>query len=214
MKQIKVSAPGHHLATLETQHGLRNLDIKAGGLNVFLNWSVLSALPITAQVEIKKVSYRFAPLLGLGRETKIINFRVELTGTPPSSINATDVAHWRNQGGTLEVKNLTIQHGPLEMRGEGTIAMNKDLQPLAAFSLKVHGYMETLDRLQYSGLIKPNEARFVKAVLSMLVSRKEDGDEENGENWIDVPLSIQDGYFYVGPLAVGRVPTLYWTALN
>ena len=214
MKRIKVRAPGRHLATFTTQHGTRNLDIKAGGLNVFLNWSILSTLPITAQGELKKISYRFAPVLGLGRETKIISFQAELTGAPPSSINSTDVAHWRNQGGTLEVRNLTIHHGPLEIRGEGTIAMSEDLQPLAAFSLKVHGYMETLDSLQSSKLIKPNEAKFMKAVLSMLVSEKQDGEKDNGGNWIDVPLSIQDGYFYIGPLAVGRVPILQWSALN
>lgn len=214
IEKIEVSASGRHLAKLTTQHGTRDLDIEAGNLRIFLEWAAMSALPVVVQGELKDASYRYAPVLGLGRATKIIGFRADLKGAPLRSINAIALEQWRKQGGALQIKNLSIHHGPLKVEGEGSLAINENLQPLAAFNFKVRGYIEAVDRLQSSKLIKPIDARLMKTVLSMMAGGKGYDVKDKGENGINIPLSIQEGYFYVGPLSLGRVPTIHWSALN
>ncbi len=212
--RTKARAPGRHLLTVTAPGRTGTLDLNAEALNVFLNWSVLSALPLEARIEAKEVTFRSSPVAGLGRKTQILSLSAEATGVPPRSLGAAAMAHWRDDGGTVEIRKLNIRHGPLQMDGDGTIALDRDLQPQGAFSLKVRGFLEAVDGLEAAGIIKPRGAEIVKAVLSVLARGQgkwaEEAEEEAEGKRIKVPLSIQDGNFYVGPVAVGRVPPLHW----
>ena len=137
-----------------------------------------------------------------------------MTGVPPRSLGAAAMAQWRDDGGTVEIRKLDIRHGVLQMDADGTIALDGNLQPEGAFSLKVLGFLEAVDGFEAAGMIRPRGAEVLKAVLSVLASGKgkwagEAEADPEGKR-IKVPLSIQNGIFYVGPLAMGRVPPLHW----
>ena len=216
LTDTKAQAPGRHLVTVGTAGKTRILDVNAGALNVLLKWAVMSALPLEVRVEAKEVTYRSSPVAGLGRRTEDLSLYAEVKGAPPVSYSSAAMSRWRDDGGTVEIRSLNVRHGPLEMAGAGTIALDGDLQPLAAFSIDVRGFLEAVDGLESAGMIEPKGAEFVKAVLAVLASGQgrwagEAEGEAEGKK-IKVPLSIQDGYFYVGPVAVGRVPLLHWPA--
>ncbi len=210
----KAQAPGRHLVTVRTPGKTLNLDINVGTLDVFLKMSILSALPLEVRVEVKEITYRSPPVAGLGRRTETLSLHTEVMGVPPKFPDAAAMAQWRDQGGTVEIRNLNVRHGPLEVDGDGTLALDGDLQPLAAFSLGVRGFLEAVDALKAAGVIKPRGADLMKAILSVLASGQGWGEggakgDTKGKS-LKVPLSIQDGNIYVGPLAVGRVPPIHW----
>ena len=160
------------------------------------------ALDFMAQAE--GVSYPAAPVRGLGRTTARLVARVSVTGQANYAPEA--MARWRDSGGTLEVKRFTLNHGPLALDGDGTLAIDNRMRPIGAFTLRVKGFEEALDRLAGAGVIKPHPAALAKTVMKAL-ARKQGmpGAEE-----LKVPLSLQDGRLYVGPVALAKLPPIRW----
>ena len=160
------------------------------------------ALDFMAQAE--GVSYPAAPVRGLGRTTARLVARVSVTGQANYAPEA--MARWRDSGGTLEVKRFTLNHGPLALDGDGTLAIDNRMRPIGAFTLRVKGFEEALDRLAGAGVIKPHSAALAKTVMKAL-ARKQGmpGAEE-----LKVPLSLQDGWLYVGPVALAKLPPIRW----
>ena len=205
--RTQVRAPGRHLVTVTMPGKTLHLDLTAGALDVSVDWGGGPTPPLQVRLRVKDVSYRSAPVAGLGRTTQRLDVNAELTGGWPKIPDAAAMAQWRDNGGTVEIRSLAVRHGPLEMDGDGTLALDGDLQPLAAFSLGVRGFIEAVDGLRDAGVIKARPAELAKTVLALLGGSGRDG--EGGR--IKVPLSIQDKSLYIGPVAVARVPPVHWS---
>jgi len=134
--------------------------------------------------------------------------KATISGGLPLRHDGAAMAEWRDGGGTVEISQLAAKHGPLSMSGDGTGALDDTLQPIGAFSLRVQGVMETVDRLEVAGLIKQRAAVLIKTVLAALTKSQGSGDGSE----LKVPLSIQDGKIFVGPVAVAKVPVVRWPA--
>ncbi len=195
-------------AALRKRAGARNLtwvaNLSRVEFSVGLNAEAASNPGLDIGVEAAAIAYAVAPVPGLGRKTARLALKARVTGGLALKFDAETMAKWRDRGGTLEVRELAIYHGPLEMDGDGTGALDAELQPIGAFSVRIRGFMEALDRLEDSGLIEPRPAALTKSVLDVLARSQGDGAE------IKVPLSLQDGKFFVGPLAVAKMPIIRW----
>ena len=163
----------------------------------------VSAVDLSANVET--IQYGREPAPGLGRTTERLDLEASVTGGLPEGLGAEALSQWRDRGGTVEIRRLDVRHGPLDVEGDGTLALDGDMQPMGAFTFLVRGFLEALDRLGEAGVIEEGPARLAKTVLGML-ARKHGGD--GGE--LKVPLSIQERWLYVGPVALGRMPVLRW----
>lgn len=166
-------------------------------------------------VDVEGVSYKTAPVRGLGRTTARVFVRVSVMGEAhdapgfplgPGKLTAGALAGWRDSGGTLEIKRFALGHGPLTLGGDGTLALDASMRPIGAFTLRIKGFEETLDRLAEAGAIKPYPAALAKTVLRALAVKQ--GVPGAGE--LKAPLSLQDGWLYVGPMAVARLPPIRW----
>lgn len=195
-------------AALRKRAGARNLSWVANlsrvEVNVGQNAEAASSPGLEISVAADAIAYSVAPVPGLGRKTARLALKAQVTGGLGLKFDAETMAKWRDRGGTLEVRKLAIDHGPLEMDGDGTAALDGELQPIGAFSVRVRGFMEALDRLEDSGLIEPRPAALTKSVLGVLARSQGAGAE------IKVSLSLQDGKFFVGPLAVAKMPIIRW----
>ena len=160
------------------------------------------ALDFLAQAE--GISYPAPPVRGLGRTTARLVVQGSVTGQADDAPGA--LARWRDSGGTLEVKRFALDHGPLALDGDGTLALDDRMRPIGAFTLRVKGFEEALDRLTAAGVIKPYPAALAKTVMKALARKQ--GMPGAGE--LKVPLSLQDGWLYVGPLAVAKLPPINW----
>lgn len=142
----------------------------------------------------------------LGRFINDIELQASLMGVfPPGDTTEAAIA-WRDDGGTIEIHRLHLEWGPLVVEAGGTLALDAALQPIAGLSAIVRGYAETIDALVSNGVVQYNDGQTAKQVLGLLAKSPKAG----GPPELTVPLTLQNGWIYVGPVALARVSQVYW----
>ena len=143
-----------------------------------------------------------APPAGLGSVVHRLSVALRVQGRPPQ-IRPEDLAAWSRDGGTVEVDRAALDWGPLKLAVNGTLALDKDLQPMGAMTAEVRGAAQALTALQDQ--LKPNEMNIARSVVGMLAR-----PDEDGQPVIKAPLTIQYRGLFVGPLKVAAVPVIQW----
>ena len=138
----------------------------------------------------------------LGPGLDHLSTRARLMGPMPRTDLRSALENWRDAGGILDVPWLQVDWGPLRLRGEGTMTVDGTLRPVAAFQTRVAGFAETLDALAGARLIAEQAARVAGLALSLLAETPRNG----GPPELTVPVSVQEGDFYLGPVRLGSVP--------
>jgi hypothetical protein len=131
----------------------------------------------------------------------------EVMGPFETSFSRAAATAWRDTGGTVEITALELRWGPLNVVAIGTMALDENLQPLAALTATITGFNETIDALTAAGTIPQNEADSAKALLNLLAKppRLLGGPPE-----IAVPLTIQNQRLSLGPVALMMLPPIEW----
>jgi hypothetical protein len=131
------------------------------------------------------------------------HLRAELMGAlPPGSIEAA-LAAWRDDGGTVEVRRLTLQSSGITMVTNGTLALDNQMRPMGAATATIRGFDEALDRLTAAGTVNRRDAQLAKLLLSAIAT-----PSAGGERVLNVPITGQDGWLYVGPVRLTRLEPL------
>ena len=142
----------------------------------------------------------------LGRTIGRLALSGTVLGTIPPGPPSRTLSQWQSDGGTIEINRLDLGWGPLTIRTNGTMALDSDLQPVAALTGSIAGYGETLDVLARARLIKPNVAQIGKFVLGTLARPSRTGRRPE----IEVPVTLQKRWLFVGPLKLLQMPTIRW----
>ena len=141
----------------------------------------------------------------LGQEIDHLQLDGTWRGPLPPGKLADALAGWRDDGGTIDLRSIEIGWGPLTFSADGTMALDKDLQPLGALSARIMGYDAILDALIASGTIKPNEASLFRVGLSMMAQHGADGTPQ-----LKTPVTIQDDAIFLGPARLAKLPRIDW----
>lgn len=142
----------------------------------------------------------------LGPKLDKLSAEVQVLSDLPVPVNRQNLARWREGGGSVEVRNLALQWGPLHVDGSGTITLDPGLQPEASFAARMSGFEEATNALVTAGLIREQDAETVKLLLSLMARRNAPGEAAQ----IRVPISIQEHTIFVGPARLARMPTIRW----
>jgi hypothetical protein len=178
------------------------------------------ARPVTGPEEgTYDLSVSLAPLrlqaanLPLGDRVDRISMEARLMGALPAGPWPEALARWRDAGGTVEVTRLAVDYGPLKLIGDGTFALDRQGEVIAAMSVTTRDLGGALDALVARGVLAPevaDAARFVLRPPDGDAGGRDDGDAKGGPI-LRVPISIQNRVLFLGPLPVARVPALPWT---
>ena len=145
----------------------------------------------------------------LGRRIENVRLTGRLLGELPRGAGASPTEAleiWRDGGGTVEVDRLVLSHGPLTLRTDGTLALDRDLQPVGAFTARMQGFFETIDAFSNAGMIGPGQAVSAKLLLGVFSRRPKDG----GPATLNVALTLQQRTVYAGPVKLLRLPLVRW----
>jgi len=140
----------------------------------------------------------------LGRHVARLIVDGRLAGDLPADSSAAALAAWRDSGGTLEITHAEARWGPLHMAATGTLALDAEMRPLAAFAARIVNYEAALDLFAAEGVLAPREAAIAKTVFALVARRPADG----GPASLEAALTIQDGRLSVGPVPLFDVPPL------
>jgi len=213
LTRVRVRAPGRHRITVPGREKPKTVVLDAGALTATLDFNPGPAA-FTLFLAASDIVYSVEPVAGLGRTTKRLTLNAAVKGDLPRILDNAALAGWRDGGGTLDVSGLDIGHGPLDLTGDGTGALDAGMQPIGAFTLRVRGFNEALDRLKDARIIKPKAAALMKTVLGMMArgqkAKPGAGAEPESRLQLKVPLSLQDRKVYIGPVAVAEVPVVRW----
>ena len=112
---------------------------------------------------------------------------------------------WRKKGGAIELSRAHLAWDRLDIDAQGTLALDDDLQPLAALTATVRGQNEMIDAAVSAGALPENDAGMARIVLNMIAQQGNDGRKQ-----IQLPISAQNRRLYLGPAAIAKIPTIDW----
>jgi hypothetical protein len=158
----------------------------------------------SATLQARKVTLPSATA-PLGQEIDHLTLDGTWRGPLPPGKLAEALAAWRDDGGTIELQGIDLGWGPLALSADGTLALDKDLQPLGAFSARIMGYDAILDALVASGGLKSNEASLARMGLSMMAQRGADGTPQ-----LKTPVTVQDNAVFLGPARLVKLSKITW----
>ncbi len=141
----------------------------------------------------------------LGRVVDTVSARATLKGMIPSGPTPLALAHWRDDGGTLDLELQHLVWGPLQAVANGTLALDQNLQPVGALNATVIGPGALVDAVVASGAMRPNDGAFAKIALGMLSKPGANGTPE-----VTLPARMQNGNLYLGPARLMAMPRIAW----
>ena len=141
----------------------------------------------------------------LGNRMTTLEFAATLLGPIPEGPLTDSLARWRDDGGTVEVRRLSADYGPLALNADGTLALDGELQPVGSLTAHVEGFFETVDALRNRGIIRAGDAVTAKMILGVLVKRSGDG-----RTGLNIPVSLQDRHLFAGPVPLIEIPKVTW----
>jgi hypothetical protein len=143
----------------------------------------------------------------LGRQLQALRLDAALTGPLPGGRNPTNrAAIWRDAGGTLELRRLDLEYGPATAQAAATLALDDQLQPMGAGTLKLTGAEAVLDALARDGLITARNATLARRVVAVLARPPSEGEPPR----LEVPLTLEGRGLAVARIPVARMPVLVW----
>ena len=140
-----------------------------------------------------------------GRAIEEASLTAKLIGPPPRDARAGSLAVWRDGGGTVEIGDISIVWQKANGKGSGTVALDRDLQPLAALSIRIEGHADLLRMLVALGWVEKRDAGAIRLGLDLL-ARASTGQPDK----IAVPLTVQNRRLFLGPISVMRLPRIDW----
>ena len=136
-------------------------------------------------------------------EVPLLVANLTLRGDIPEGPLEQRLAAWRDSGGVIDVHALKLVWPPLDIAGEGSLSLDREMRPLGAFTADVVGYREMIAAFEAMGRMTRNQAMMVAAGMDAIASTDAAGNKR-----LNVPLSMQDGHLFVGPLMVGDLPPI------
>lgn len=124
----------------------------------------------------------------------------------PPKLDEASVTAWRDQGGHITINHFKFAKGTLNGEGAGTVKLDQNLQPTGMMNVRLNGHIEYLHFLVEKKLVDAKDAMLASTILGGLSSP----DEETGIHHMDIGISLQNQTLYAGPLAVARLPLVYW----
>lgn len=131
----------------------------------------------------------------------LLEVDLTLRGAVPDGPLAQRLAAWRDAGGVVDVKDLKLLWPPLDVTGEGSVALDREMKPLGAFTAEVVGYRELLDAFEAMGRLTRNQALMAATALDAMAAT-----DAEGKRRLSVPISMQNGKLFAGPIMIGDLP--------
>jgi hypothetical protein len=124
-----------------------------------------------------------------------------LRGPMDPTAGVPGLATWRDAGGVIDINRLAVSWSPVDLVGDGTVALDSALRPEGAGIAEIQGAAETLDRLVAQGRMKAGQAALFKLAV---IAASEPSDDGSGQR-LKAPVTVQGGVVRVGQIAVGKV---------
>ena len=136
----------------------------------------------------------------LGRRVAALTATAALAYPLPWPPHRAGIAAWRDDGGVIELENLEATMGAVDLRLDGTLALDREMRPLAALKARLQGYRELVEALVVSGHLSVFEGAAAKIGLSMMARKG---------GVLMLPLTAQNGQLSSGRIRLGHLAPIF-----
>jgi hypothetical protein len=161
-----------------------------------------SAFEISVAAEQIILAALYAPILG--DTITSIQAKAEFLGPLNGDTVFNALSEWRHSGGTLEVHWLNMIWGALDLRANGTMALDTQMRPLGALTADMRGYEETLNALAEANLLRRDILPASRVILNLLAKTS----PSDGRRVLTVPITAREGALFLGPIKLADLPPL------
>jgi hypothetical protein len=145
------------------------------------------------------------PVAPMGERVQHLDATVAIKGAIGGGNRREALARWRDAGGVVELEALHLAWDRLAASAQGTVALDADMQPIAALTATLRGWGEILDALGADGTMKSGDVVLAKLALGLLAKPGPDGSSE-----LSAPVTIQNSTLYVAKVKTARLPRFTW----
>ncbi len=156
-----------------------------------------------ASVRLLDLSGRSLESNPLGGTIQEVLIHAKLLGIPPATTDSAGLRAWRDSGGTIDAPDLALRWGALTLTGNGTVALDNEMQPEGAFTAHLSGFEQAIDALTAAGWVKMGPGSIAKIALGISAHPSPDGKPT-----VDTPLTIQNRRLSIGPAKLTEIPVL------
>ena len=132
-----------------------------------------------------------------------LDLALALTGPPPWGGTLEDLARWRDAGGTLELRQIAGTWLGLTIDGDGTFALDAQMRPEGALTLRLDGLQGTLQRFADDATLSPQLAELIGERIAELGA-----PDERVPGRLLIALTAQEGRLTVQDREVGLLSPL------
>jgi hypothetical protein len=126
-------------------------------------------------------------------------------GPVPEQPLAAALDAWRDGGGAIELRQVALRWGAVDLLGDGTVTLDANLQPAAAFTGRIRGWGALLDDFVKAGTLTKDQASYYRLGLGLLTRVADDGKSE-----LRAPITLQNTQVFLGPAKIAKVPLITW----
>ncbi len=157
-------------------------------------------LPIQMKLylEARNVIAREIPVGVFGKKADLVKIDLQLHGTELPNYAKNSLISWRDNGGTMAVKNLEVTSGEMDIELEGEVTLDQDMKPLGAFSTTIHGIDHMVTILSAYSEFQTEPGNMILQELE----RMNQLDKKGGKKALDLSISLQGGLLFLGPIPV------------
>jgi len=135
-----------------------------------------------------------------------IRFELRIPDRIPSYFNKKEMSKWQEEENYILFRNIYAMITNMKLSGEGSIALDENLQPKALFNLKITDHELLLIKLKNEAIITEDAFKMF-SLATRFISKI---DEQTGKTYIDLPLILNKSILNIGPASLGHVGTIYW----
>jgi hypothetical protein len=116
------------------------------------------------------------------------------------------------QGGkTMDISRFDVMWEHFGLQTNGTLALDEDLQPIAAFSAKIRGLSDLLMVFAEAHLIKKQAIPFIQLALQGFTYKH---PTEPSKEYHQVGITFQEGSVSLGSIPLWTYPPVLWKDLS
>lgn len=111
---------------------------------------------------------------------------------------------WLQRGGSLAVSDLQIKWGPLDMWAQGEMTLDGQARPKGNFDAEITDYAGLLAALVKAHVVDERDAKLALVGMGLVAQL-----QGTPEGRLRVPIVMNEGKLYLGPLVVARLEPIY-----
>lgn len=172
------------------------------GTVIFRNKHEKKKLDFTLSTDPIKVSERVKTPFGDFIETFFI--RVSVTDLEDGDTLKETFQNWYDASGTVEIKELTLKWGALNMTSNGTLSLDENIQPIIALASEIKDMNAVLLTLVEKKIISQKSLTLAQILIGALSQGGEEGTSQK------FALTLQEGELSLGPVPIIRGLVIDW----